>query len=113
MLTPADASMYDIPHYRIMQTLIAHGLLIAIPIYMTVVEGYRPTLASFKRIFIWTNIYMVVIFFLNRAIGSNYLFIAKSRLPHPAGCAFALALVHPAIGSSWHSPSCSCYTFHF
>ena len=81
-LTPADASMYDIPHYRIMQTLIAHGLLITIPIYMTVVEGYRPTLASFKRIFIWTNIYMVVIFFLNFAIGSNYLFIAE-KPPSP------------------------------
>jgi len=81
-LTPADASMYDIPHYRIMQTLIAHGLLITIPIYMTVVEGFRPTLASFKRIFIWTNIYMVVIFFLNRLIGSNYLFIAE-KPPSP------------------------------
>lgn len=81
-LTPADASMYDIPHYRIMQTLIAHGLLITIPIYMTVVEGFRPTLASFKRIFIWTNIYMIVIFFLNRAIGSNYLFIAE-KPPSP------------------------------
>lgn len=81
-LTPADAAMYDIPHYRIMQTLIAHGLLITIPIYMTVVEGFRPTLASFKRIFIWTNIYMVIIFFLNRAIGSNYLFIAQ-KPPSP------------------------------
>ncbi|NOH02362.1 MAG: TIGR02206 family membrane protein [Chloroflexi bacterium] len=81
-LTPADGAMYDIPHYRIMQTLIAHGLLITIPIYMTVVEGFRPTLGSFKRIFIWTNIYMVVIFFVNRAIGSNYLFIAE-KPPSP------------------------------
>lgn len=81
-LTPADASLYDIPHYRIMQTLIAHGLLITIPIYMTAVEGFRPTLASFKRIFIWTNIYMVIIFFFNHAIGSNYLFIAQ-KPPSP------------------------------
>lgn len=81
-LTPADGAMYDIPHYRIMQSLMAHGLLITIPIYMTVVEGYRPTLSSFKRIFIWTNIYMVIIFFLNRAIGSNYLFIAQ-KPPSP------------------------------
>ncbi len=81
-LTPADGAMYDIPHYRIMQTLIAHGLLITIPIYMTIVEGLRPTLASFKRIFIWTNIYMVIIFFINRALGSNYLFIAQ-KPPSP------------------------------
>jgi hypothetical integral membrane protein (TIGR02206 family) len=76
VLTPADAAAYNFPHFRIMQTFIAHGLLINIAIYMTVVEGFRPTLQSFKRVFIWTNIYMLVIFFLNLAIGSNYLFIA-------------------------------------
>ncbi|HNC08383.1 MAG TPA: TIGR02206 family membrane protein [Anaerolineales bacterium] len=81
-LTPADGAMYDIPHYRIMQTLIAHGLIITIPLYMTIMEGLRPTWASFKRIFIWTNIYMVIIFFLNRVIGSNYLFIAQ-KPPSP------------------------------
>ncbi|MBI5952957.1 MAG: TIGR02206 family membrane protein [Chloroflexi bacterium] len=76
VLTPADAAAYNFPHFRIMQTFIAHGLLINIAIYMTVVEGFRPTLQSFKRVFIGTNIYMVIIFFLNLAIGSNYLFIA-------------------------------------
>ncbi|HND47183.1 MAG TPA: TIGR02206 family membrane protein [Anaerolineales bacterium] len=81
-LTPVDVAMYDLPHYRSLQSLIAHGLLITIPIFMTVVEGYRPTFASFKRIFIWTNIYMVIIFFLNRVIGSNYLFIAQ-KPPSP------------------------------
>jgi hypothetical integral membrane protein (TIGR02206 family) len=43
---------------------------------MTIVEGYRPTWESFKRVFLWTNIYMIVVFFINLAIGSNYLFIA-------------------------------------
>ena len=76
VLTPADAAAYNFPHFRIMQTFIAHGLLINIAIYMTVVEGFRPTLQSFKRVFIWTNIYMFVIFFVNLAIGSNYLYIA-------------------------------------
>lgn len=74
LLTP-DASGYGFPHFRAFQTFVAHGLLVAVPIYMTVVEGLRPTLQSFKRIFIWTNIYMVFVFFLNLAIGSNYLFI--------------------------------------
>jgi hypothetical integral membrane protein (TIGR02206 family) len=81
-LTPADGAMYDIPHYRIMQSLVAHGLLITIPVFMTVTGGFRPTLAAMKRIFIWTNIYMVVIFFVNRAIGSNYLFLAN-KPPSP------------------------------
>lgn len=81
LLTP-DVSQYGFPHFKAVQTFIAHGLLVIIPIYMTVVEGYRPTLQSFKRIFIWTTIYMVFVFFLNLAIGSNYLFIAyKPNFP--------------------------------
>ncbi len=81
LLTP-DASQYGFPHYRAFQTFIAHGLLVLIPIYMTFVEGFRPTLQSFKRVFIWTNIYMVVVFFVNLAIGSNYLFIGhKPEFP--------------------------------
>ncbi len=82
VLTPADAAAYNFPHYRLMQTFIAHGLLINIAIYMTVVEGFRPTLRSFKRVFIWTNFYMVPVFFINLAIGSNYLFVAgKPNFP--------------------------------
>ncbi|MBM3124797.1 MAG: TIGR02206 family membrane protein [Chloroflexi bacterium] len=76
VLTPADAAAYNFPHFRILQTFIAHGLLINTAVYMTLVEGFRPTLRSFKRVLIWTNIYMIPIFFLNLAIGSNYLFIA-------------------------------------
>jgi len=75
VLTPADAAAYNFPHFRIIQTFIAHGMLISIAVYMTVIEGFRPTLQSFKRIFIWTNLYMVVIFFLNLAFGTNNLFV--------------------------------------
>jgi len=82
VLTPAYAAAYNFPHFRIMQTFIAHGLLINIAIYMTVIEGFRPTLQSFKRVFIGTNLYMIPVFFLNLAIGSNYLFIAhKPEFP--------------------------------
>jgi hypothetical integral membrane protein (TIGR02206 family) len=75
LLTP-DASGYGFPHFRAFQTFIAHGLLVLIPIYMTVVEGFRPTLQSLNRVFIWTNLYLIPVFFLNLLIGSNYLFIA-------------------------------------
>jgi hypothetical integral membrane protein (TIGR02206 family) len=81
LLTP-DASGYGFPHFRAFQTFIAHGLLVFIPIYMTVVEGFRPTLQSLKRVFIWTNIYLLPVFFLNLLIGSNYLFVAyKPEFP--------------------------------
>jgi hypothetical integral membrane protein (TIGR02206 family) len=81
LLTP-DITGYGFPHFRAFNTFLAHGLLVAVPVYMTLVEGYRPTWASFKRIFIWTNIYMMFVFFLNLVIGSNYLFIAyKPNFP--------------------------------
>jgi hypothetical integral membrane protein (TIGR02206 family) len=81
LITP-DANQYGFPHYRAMQTFFAHGLLVLVPVYMTVVEGYRPTLDSLKRVFIWTNLYMACVFFINLTIGSNYLFIAhKPEFP--------------------------------
>lgn len=81
LLTP-DITGYGFPHFRAFNSFLAHGLLVAVPVYMTLVEGYRPTWASFKRIFIWTNIYVICVFFLNLAIESNYLFIAyKPNFP--------------------------------
>jgi len=81
LLTP-DAGIYGLPHFRAFQTLIAHGAIFLSPIYMTAVEGFRPTLASFKRVILWTNIYMVLVFGINMVLGSNYLFIAhKPEFP--------------------------------
>lgn len=75
LLTP-EAGIYGFPHFRIFQTLIAHGAIVAAALYMTVVEGYRPTPQSLKRVILYSNLYAVVIFFFNFLIGSNYLFIA-------------------------------------
>jgi len=43
---------------------------------MTAVEGFRPTWKSFGRIIIGMNIYLVIVFFINQVIGSNYMFVA-------------------------------------
>ena len=81
LLTP-DTGIYGLPHFRAVQTLAAHGGIVLAALYMTIVEGFRPTWASFKRVFLWTNIYMVIVFFVNFALGSNYLFIAhKPEFP--------------------------------
>ena len=74
LLTP-DLGIYGFPHFRFFQTFISHGLLITAPIYMTVVEGFRPTWKSILRITIWANVYMFFIFIVNSSIGSNYLMI--------------------------------------
>lgn len=76
ILTP-DLGLYGFPHFRFFQTFISHGLIVTAAIYMTVVEGYRPTLKSFRNVFVGGNIYMLVVGVINWLIGSNYLFIAR------------------------------------
>jgi len=74
LLTP-DLGIYGFPHFRFFQTFISHGLLITAPIYMTVVEGFRPTWKSVLRVTLWANVYMAIIFIINSSIGSNYLML--------------------------------------
>lgn len=74
LMTP-DLGIYGFPHFRFFQALLSHGLLLTSGIYMTVVEGFRPTWKSLLRVAIGCNIYMLLIYPLNLVIGSNYLFI--------------------------------------
>lgn len=75
LLTP-DLGIYGFPHYRFFQTFLSHGLIVTSAVYMTTVEGFRPTWRSLGRVFLGMNIYMVIVFFLNQAIGSNYMYVA-------------------------------------
>ncbi|MFH1185563.1 MAG: TIGR02206 family membrane protein [Chloroflexota bacterium] len=74
-LATPDLGRYGFPHFRFFQTFISHGLLLSAPIYMTIVEGFRPTWQSFKRVVIGTNVYLLAIFLVNLALGSNYLML--------------------------------------
>jgi hypothetical integral membrane protein (TIGR02206 family) len=74
LLTP-DAGMYGFPHFRYIQPVISHGLLVSAGVYMTVVEGLRPTWKSMARVFVVANIYMFVMYFVNLALGSNYMMV--------------------------------------
>jgi hypothetical integral membrane protein (TIGR02206 family) len=81
-LATPDLGIYGFPHFRFFQTFISHGLIVTAAIYMTVVEGFRPTWKSMVRVFLWTNIYAGIIYFVNVAIGSNYLMMNhKPELP--------------------------------
>jgi hypothetical integral membrane protein (TIGR02206 family) len=75
ILTP-DAGPYGFPHFRFFQVFVSHGAIIISAVYMTAVEGFRPVPMSLVRVFVIGNLYMLVVFCINRAIGSNYLFVA-------------------------------------
>jgi hypothetical integral membrane protein (TIGR02206 family) len=80
LMTP-PVGIYGFPHFRIFQTLIAHGLLLTSAVYLTTVEGFRPTWKSLLQVLIGVNIYMLLVGLINRAIGSNYLFLAYKPAP--------------------------------
>ena len=48
LITP-EAGAYGLPHFRALQTLFAHGLIILALVYMTTICGLRPTWASIWR----------------------------------------------------------------
>lgn len=76
LLTP-DAGQYGFPHFRAFQVMVSHGAIITAAVYMTAVEGYRPTWASVKRVVVRANLYALFVGVVNALIGSNYLFIAR------------------------------------
>ena len=76
LLTP-DAGIYGFPHFRFWQTMISHGTIVASAVYMTVVEGYRPHWRSLVRVFVFGNVYMLLVSLVNWLLGSNYMFIAR------------------------------------
>ncbi len=74
-LATPGIGIYGFPHFVFFQYFLSHGLIITSAIFMTAVEGLRPTWKSMLRVFIWMNIYVVIVYFINTYIGSNYLMI--------------------------------------
>ncbi|MGZ6315732.1 MAG: YwaF family protein [Anaerolineales bacterium] len=81
-LATPDLGIYGFPHFHFFQTFTSHGLLLTCAIYMTVVEGFRPNWRSVLRVFVIANLYMLVMYFVNLGLHSDYLDInAKPGTP--------------------------------
>lgn len=81
-LATPDLGNFGFPHFRFFQTFLSHGLIVTAAVYMTVVEGLRPTWKSMIRVFVWMNLYALAVYFINDYLGSNYLMInQKPELP--------------------------------
>lgn len=82
LITP-DLGIYGFPHYRFIEFLLVHGALVTAPLYMTIVEGMRPTWRSLVRVALVMLPYLVFVTWVNFQIGSNYLYTA-GKLPTPS-----------------------------
>lgn len=76
LLTP-DAGRYGFPHMRFFTTMISHDLLFSAPLYLTLVEGFRPTWNSVLVVSAGTALYALFVGLANRALGSNYMYLAR------------------------------------
>jgi hypothetical integral membrane protein (TIGR02206 family) len=82
LLTP-DLTIYGFPHFRFIEFFIAHGSIIIAIVYMTVVEGFRPTWRYLPRTILITDLYWFFCWIVNNQIGSNYLY-TQGKLPTPS-----------------------------
>jgi hypothetical integral membrane protein (TIGR02206 family) len=76
IFTP-DISAYTFPHFRYVHFFVSHGGIIVANAFMIFVHRFRPALSSLWKATIALNLYMVFIFFINKIVGGNYLYISK------------------------------------
>lgn len=74
LLTP-EVAPYGFPHYRVWQSAMAHGLLVLVPAWLVFVEQIRPTFRWVLRCLAILHAYAAVVFVINWAVGSNYLYV--------------------------------------
>lgn len=74
LLTPN--LVYPFPHVRFLLFFAAHGAIILASLYMTWVEGYKPTWRSLFFTMLCLNVVAACVYAANTALGSNYMFLA-------------------------------------
>ncbi|HEX7055879.1 MAG TPA: TIGR02206 family membrane protein [Bacilli bacterium] len=81
LVTPS-AILSDFPHFTYYYFFIAHGGIVISCLLMTWANHYRPTFKSIWKTWLFLNIYMLFIVFVNKWTNGNYLFIVhKPELP--------------------------------
>ncbi len=76
ILTP-DLGRFSFPHFRYIEFFISHGGVVIACLFMVIAFNYRPTIRSMWVTILLINLYAACIFFLNKLLGSNYLYLMK------------------------------------
>lgn len=67
---------FEFPHFRFFHFFYTHLMEIWVVFYFTWVKGYRPTIWSVVKLFIFLNVLMPIIMLINKAVDGNYLFLS-------------------------------------
>jgi hypothetical integral membrane protein (TIGR02206 family) len=74
LLTPL--LFFDFPHFRYFHFFYTHMMMIWAVLYFTWIKGYRPTIYSVLKVFIFFNILLPVVIMINKLTGGNYMFLS-------------------------------------
>jgi hypothetical integral membrane protein (TIGR02206 family) len=73
---------FDFPHFRFFHFFYTHLMTIWVVFYFTWVIGYRPTIWSVIKLFVFLNVLLPVIMLINKAVDGNYMFLShKPKSP--------------------------------
>lgn len=73
---------FEFPHFRFIHFFYTHVMDIWIVFYFTWVHGFRPTIWSVVKLFIFLNVLLPIIMIINKAVDGNYMFLShKPKSP--------------------------------
>ncbi len=75
LLTPNLDAGY--PEFRFFHFFIAHGAIIGASVFLTAIEGYRPTIASVFRALGWLHVIAIPAAIANALTEENFMFLAR------------------------------------
>ncbi|GAB6168075.1 hypothetical protein JCM1393_05350 [Clostridium carnis] len=72
---------FRFPHYTQISYFVGHVFLLWAIAYVLVIENFKYTAKSLKRILIFTTIYHSIVFFINIYLGANYCYLIQPPIP--------------------------------
>jgi hypothetical integral membrane protein (TIGR02206 family) len=81
---------FDFPHFRFFHFFYTHVMMIWVVFYFTWIQGYRPTIWSVVKLFVFLNVLLPIIMLINKAVDGNYMFLS-----HKPNSASLLNLLGP------------------
>ncbi|WP_062354216.1 TIGR02206 family membrane protein [Bacillus kwashiorkori] len=66
---------FGFPHFRFWHYFYTHLVIIWIALYFVWVKDYYPTIWSVLKVFIFLNILLPIILFINKLVDGNYMFL--------------------------------------
>ncbi|WP_043931616.1 YwaF family protein [Bacillus sp. EB01] len=67
---------FDFPHFRFIHFFYTHLMIVLVPLYFTWVHGYRPTIWSVVKLFVFLNLLLPVVILINKLVGGNYMYLS-------------------------------------